>query len=98
MFPLLASVKRCVEPLSPKTDMLPCTTREWQAACYSLQQPAMGRCFLLSTASRRALGYEHNLSQSVIRLWDDTRHVGNKHKRLSPGNDHAGDTNENSGL
>jgi probable phosphoglycerate mutase len=37
---------------------------------------AFGRCFLLSTASLSALGYEHNLSQPVIRLWDDTRHVG----------------------
>lgn len=37
--------------------------------------PAMGRYFLLSTASLSALGYEHNLSQPVIRLWDDTRHV-----------------------
>jgi probable phosphoglycerate mutase len=36
-----------------------------------------GRYFLLSTASMSALGYEHNLSQAVIRLWDDTRHVGN---------------------
>jgi len=36
---------------------------------------AIGRCFLLSTASLSALGYEHNLSQPVIRLWDDTRHV-----------------------
>ena len=36
-----------------------------------------GRYFLLSTASVSALGYEHNLSQPVIRLWDDTRHVGN---------------------
>ena len=37
---------------------------------------AFGRYFLLSTASLSALGYEHNLSQPVIRLWDDTRHVG----------------------
>jgi broad specificity phosphatase PhoE len=37
---------------------------------------ALGRCFLLSTASLSALGYEHNLSQPVIRLWDDTRHLG----------------------
>ena len=36
---------------------------------------AFGRCFVLSTASLSALGYEHNLSQPVIRLWDDTRHV-----------------------
>jgi probable phosphoglycerate mutase len=38
--------------------------------------PAGGRYFLLSTASLSALGYEHNVSQPVIRLWDDTRHVG----------------------
>ena len=37
---------------------------------------AIGRCFMLSTASLSALGYEHNLSQPVIRLWDDNRHVG----------------------
>jgi probable phosphoglycerate mutase len=36
-----------------------------------------GRYFLLSMASVSALGYEHNLSQPVIRLWDDARHVGN---------------------
>ncbi len=34
-----------------------------------------GTHFVLSTASLSALGYEHNLSQPVIRLWDDTRHV-----------------------
>src|SRR5262245_40732030 len=38
-------------------------------------EPVAGRFFLLSTASLSALGYEHNLSQPVIRLWDDTRHV-----------------------
>ena len=37
--------------------------------------PAGGRYFLLSTASLSALGYEHTLSQPVICLWDDTRHV-----------------------
>jgi broad specificity phosphatase PhoE len=37
---------------------------------------AFGRYFLLSTASLSALGYERNLSEPVIRLWDDTRHVG----------------------
>ena len=40
-------------------------------------EPGAGRYFLLSTASVSALGYEHSLSQPVIRLWDDTRHVGN---------------------
>jgi probable phosphoglycerate mutase len=39
-------------------------------------EPGAGRYFLLSTASLSALGYEHNLSQPAIRLWDDTRHVG----------------------
>ena len=38
---------------------------------------AFGRYFVLSTASVSALGYEHNMSEPVIRLWDDTRHVGN---------------------
>jgi broad specificity phosphatase PhoE len=38
-------------------------------------EPAAGRFFLLSTASLSALGYEHNLAQPVIRLWDDNRHV-----------------------
>ena len=38
--------------------------------------PGAGRYFLLSTASLSALGYEHNLSQPAIRLWDDTQHVG----------------------
>jgi broad specificity phosphatase PhoE len=39
-------------------------------------EPAGGRYFLLSTASLSALSYEHNLSQPAIRLWDDSRHVG----------------------
>jgi broad specificity phosphatase PhoE len=34
-----------------------------------------GRYFLLSTASLSALGYEHNLSRPVIRLWNDDHHV-----------------------
>ena len=38
-------------------------------------ESAFGRLFLLSTASLSALGYEHNLSEPVIRLWDDTDHV-----------------------
>ena len=31
--------------------------------------------FMLSTASLSALGYEHELSRPVIRLWNETRHV-----------------------
>jgi broad specificity phosphatase PhoE len=37
--------------------------------------PAAGRAFLLGTAALSALGYEHNLSDPVIRLWNDTRHA-----------------------
>jgi probable phosphoglycerate mutase len=38
-------------------------------------QPEAGQYFLLATASVSALGYEHNLSEPVIRLWDETRHL-----------------------
>jgi len=38
-------------------------------------EPSGGRCFVLSTASLSILGYEHNLSEPVIRLWNDTHHV-----------------------
>ena len=38
-------------------------------------EPLGGKYFLLSTASLSALGYEHNLSQPVIQLWNDTNHV-----------------------
>jgi probable phosphoglycerate mutase len=31
--------------------------------------------FMLSTASLSAVGYEHDLSRPVIRLWNETRHV-----------------------
>lgn len=36
---------------------------------------AAGGYFLLDTASLSILGYEHNLSQPAIRLWNDARHV-----------------------
>jgi len=39
-------------------------------------EPAAGRFFALDTASLSAAGYENNLSRPVIRLWNDTRHVG----------------------
>jgi broad specificity phosphatase PhoE len=38
-------------------------------------QPDAARYLLLHTASLSALGYEHNSSEPVIRLWNDTRHV-----------------------
>jgi broad specificity phosphatase PhoE len=34
-----------------------------------------GQYFLLSPASLSALSYEHNLTQPVIRLWNDDHHV-----------------------
>jgi probable phosphoglycerate mutase len=36
-----------------------------------------GKYFLLSTASVSTLGYEHDLSEPVIRLWNDVTHVVN---------------------
>ena len=38
-------------------------------------EPGAGRLFLLGTAALCILGYEHNLSEPAIRLWNDTRHV-----------------------
>ena len=38
-------------------------------------EPVNGRLFMLQTASLSALGYENELSQPVISLWDDTSHV-----------------------
>ena len=37
--------------------------------------PSSGGYFLLSTASLSALGYEHDLSEPAIRLWNETSHV-----------------------
>ena len=40
-------------------------------------EPGAGRYFLLNTASVGTLAYEHDsLSEPVIQLWNDTRHVG----------------------
>jgi probable phosphoglycerate mutase len=35
-----------------------------------------GRYFVLSTATLSILGYEHDQSEPVLRLWNDARHVG----------------------
>ena len=39
-------------------------------------EPFAGKYLLLSTASLSALSYEHNSSDPVIQLWNDTNHVG----------------------
>ena len=46
------------------------------AARWLGMEPAGGRPFLLATASVSVLGYENRVSQPVIRLWNDTHHVG----------------------
>jgi probable phosphoglycerate mutase len=35
-----------------------------------------GRFFILGTATLSVLGYEHSPSETVVRLWNDSRHVG----------------------
>jgi broad specificity phosphatase PhoE len=37
--------------------------------------PAVGAHFILNTASLSLLGYEHDLTEPAIRLWNDTRHL-----------------------
>ena len=45
------------------------------ARSLGLDPASAGKYFLLSTASLSTLGYEHNLSQPVIRLWNDDHYV-----------------------
>jgi probable phosphoglycerate mutase len=47
-------------------------------------EPGAGRYFLLGTASLSAVGYEHDLSNPVIRLWDEMPHEGCGGPELSP--------------
>jgi broad specificity phosphatase PhoE len=37
------------------------------------------RLFVLSTAALSILGYEHNLEEPAIRLWNDNRHAFGEH-------------------
>jgi probable phosphoglycerate mutase len=55
------------------------------AARWLKLEPAAGRYLVLSTASLSALGYEHGLSQPVVQLWNDTRHVADDQKRFEIG-------------
>jgi probable phosphoglycerate mutase len=46
------------------------------AACWIGLEPSTNcMSFMLSTASLSAVGYEHDLSRPVIRLWNDAHHV-----------------------
>lgn len=45
------------------------------AARWLALDPGAGRNFLLGTASLSGVGYEHTLSQPVIKLWNDDHHV-----------------------
>ncbi|MGH7029684.1 MAG: histidine phosphatase family protein [Stellaceae bacterium] len=38
--------------------------------------PSGGRYFVLGTANLSILGYEHNLAEPAIKLWNDTSHLG----------------------
>jgi broad specificity phosphatase PhoE len=44
-----------------------------------LEVSANCKFFMLSTASLSAVGYEHDRSRPVIRLWNETRHVDMVH-------------------
>jgi probable phosphoglycerate mutase len=45
------------------------------AARWIGQPPAAGAQLVLGTASLSALGYDHDLTEPAIRLWNDMRHV-----------------------
>lgn len=45
------------------------------AACWLGLGAAGGRYFVLSTTSLSALGYEHNIDEPVIKLWDETGYL-----------------------
>jgi broad specificity phosphatase PhoE len=38
-------------------------------------EPAAVRCFYLDTASLSIVGYEHNMDEPCVRLWNETRHL-----------------------
>jgi broad specificity phosphatase PhoE len=48
-------------------------------------EPGLGNFLMLNTGSLSMLGYENNLSQPAIRLWNDTSHLNNGSKQPSKG-------------
>ena len=45
------------------------------AGSWTGMAPYEARCLMLSTGSLSVLGYEHNLEQPAINLWNDTNHL-----------------------
>jgi len=61
--------------------------RMFAARWCRIEPIANARPFMLDTASVSALGYEHNLSQPVIRLWNDTHHLLSAREKTTDRND-----------
>jgi len=47
-------------------------------ACWLKMDVLAGNCFMLSTASLSILGYDHDLTEPAVHLWNDTRHLAQK--------------------
>jgi broad specificity phosphatase PhoE len=45
------------------------------AACWLGLDASAGRCWVLGTTSLSAVGYEHDVSEPVIRCWNDMSHL-----------------------
>jgi hypothetical protein len=57
-------------PLTDSDHILRVLTARWLGL-----EPGAGRYFILDASSFSALGYEHNRSQPIIQLWNDTLHL-----------------------
>ena len=68
---LMQANLRLFENLDSTSNLIPLNAARWMEL-----DPGAGRIFLLDTASLSALGYENNLSQPAIRLWNDSHHAG----------------------
>ena len=47
-------------------------------------EPAAGKFFMLDTASLSALSYQHDLSNSAIQFWNDSRHADKDRRSCRP--------------
>ena len=76
---LLAATERACVPLLALANLHPglqATTLTVLDARWLGLDATGGALLLLGTASLSALGYEHNRDEPAIRLWNETRHVG----------------------